>query len=365
MPRVVVLPGDGIGQEIVPQAVRVLQAVLEDAGVSMEFEEHLIGGAAIDAVGKALPEATLAACEQADAILLGAVGGPKWDNLPVLERPEMAALLGLRKALGFFANIRPVRMSPFLVDASPLKREVVEHVDLVVFRELTGGLYYGQKGRIAMPPSAYDTMVYSGDEVRRIVQLAFQTARTRRAKLCSVDKANVLETSRFWREVTNEVAQDFPDVELTHMYVDNAAMQLVRKPEQFDVIVTENTFGDILTDLASVLGGSIGMLASASLNGAKGLYEPAHGSAPDIAGKNLANPLATILSAALMLHYSFGLHEEATRIEKAVDAVLAAGGRTADLAKPGEAVLGTRETGDAVLAALQNRQCFSDFSSSR
>ncbi len=353
MPKVVVLPGDGIGVEIVPQAIRVLQAVLKDAPLEIEFEEHLVGGAAIDALGKALPETTLAACQEADAVFLGAVGGPKWDSLPAPERPETAALLGLRKTLGLYANIRPVRMLPALVDASTLKREVVEHVDMVVLRELTGGLYFGDKGRKEKPPSAYDVMAYTEEEVERIVRLGFETARMRRKKLCSVDKANVIETSRFWREVTTRIAGDYPDVELTHMYVDNAAMQLVRYPEQFDVIVTENMFGDILTDLASMLSGSIGMMASASLNGKKGLYEPAHGSAPDIAGKNLANPLATILSGAMMLRYTFGLEAEALRIEQAVTAVLEKGYRTGDLAKPGDKVLGTKEMSDEVIKALE------------
>jgi len=353
MPKVAVLPGDGIGAEIVPQALRVLATVLKDAPLKLEFEEHLVGGAAIDAVGKALPERTLAAAQEADAVLLGAVGGPKWDNLPAPERPETAALLGLRKTLGLYANIRPVRMLPALVDASTLKREVVANVDLVVLRELTGGLYFGDKGRKQNPPSAYDVMAYTEEEVERIVRLGFETARNRRKKLCSVDKANVIETSRFWREVANKLAREYTDVELTHMYVDNAAMQLVRYPEQFDVIVTENMFGDILTDLASMLSGSIGMMASASLNGKKGLYEPAHGSAPDIAGKNLANPLATILSGAMMLRHTFDLEIEAQRIEKAVAAVLDKGYRTADLARPGDKVLGTKEMGDAVIEELR------------
>lgn len=355
MPKVVVLPGDGIGQEIVPQAMRVVQAVIKDSPVKLEFEEHLVGGAAIDTVGKALPDETLKACLEADAVLLGAIGGPKWDTLPTAERPEAAALLPLRKHLELYANIRPVRMLPALVHASTLKQEVIENVDMVVIRELTGGLYFGEKGRKDNPRSAYDIMVYNEDEIKRIVRFGFETARQRSKKLCSVDKANVIETSRFWREVTLEVAQDYPDVELTHMYVDNAAMQLIRYPKQFDVIVTENMFGDILTDLASMLGGSIGMLASASLNGRKGLYEPAHGSAPDIAGKNLANPLATILSGALMLRYTFGLEQEAQTIEQAVEKVLNDGFRTGDLAQPGDKVLGTAEMGDKVLEALGSR----------
>ncbi|SDI09791.1 3-isopropylmalate dehydrogenase [Desulfosporosinus hippei] len=353
MPNVLVLPGDGIGLEITPEAVKVLEAVLKDHPQSLKFQYGLIGGAAIDEVGKALPDATLEAAQAADAILLGSVGGPKWDTLPAPQRPELGGLLAIRKALGLFANIRPVKMLPMLVDASTLKPEVVKNVDLVVLRELTGGLYFGEKGRGTNPRSAFDNLIYTEEEIQRIVELGFQTAMKRRKKLCSVDKANVLESSRFWREITLEVAKNYPEVELTHMYVDNAAMQLVRWPEQFDVIVTENMFGDILTDLASMLMGSIGMISSASLNGSKGLYEPAHGSAPDIAGKNIANPLATILSGALMLRYSFGLEEEAQKIERAVEQVLEEGYRTADLAKPGDKVLGTREMGDAVVKALK------------
>ncbi|MGC7873626.1 3-isopropylmalate dehydrogenase [Desulfosporosinus sp. SYSU MS00001] len=352
MPKVVVLPGDGIGQEITPEAIKVLKAVLKDSSVKLEFENHLIGGAAIDEVGKALPDATLEAALAADAVLLGSVGGPKWDTLPAPQRPELGGLLAIRKALTLFANIRPVKMLPMLVESSTLRPEVVQNVDLVVLRELTGGLYFGEKGRTKNPASAFDTLIYSEEEIRRIVELGFQMARQRRGKLCSVDKANVLESSRFWREITLDVAQKYPEVELTHMYVDNAAMQLVRYPTQFDVIVTENMFGDILTDLASMLMGSIGMISSASLNGKKGLYEPAHGSAPDIAGKNIANPLATILSGALMLRYSFDLEEKAKLIERAVERVLEEGYRTTDLAKPGDKVLGTREMGDAVVAAL-------------
>lgn len=352
MPKIAVLPGDGIGQEIVPQAVRVLKAVLGDNGPDFEFSEYPVGGAAIELVGKALPDETLKGCQEADAVLLGAVGGPKWDHLPASERPETAALLGLRKGLNFYANIRPVRMIPSLLSTSTLKEEVLDGVDMVVIRELTGGVYFGEKGRSDNPRSAYDMMTYSEEEIRRILIQGFETAKIRNKKLCSVDKANVLETSRLWREMANELSKDYPEVELIHLYVDNAAMQLVRNPKQFDVIVTENMFGDILTDLASMLGGSIGMLSSASLNGQKGMYEPAHGSAPDIAGKNLANPLATILSVALMLRYTFGMEEEALRIEKAVEKVLEQGYRTGDLAQPGDKVVGTVEMGDAVLAAL-------------
>lgn len=354
MPKILVLPGDGIGKEITPEAVKVIQAAAKVRSIDLTFEYGLIGGAAIDEAGKALPDETLAAAQAADAILMGSVGGPKWETLPAQERPELGGLLKIRKALSLYANIRPVKMSPMLVDASTLRPEVVKDVDLVVLRELTGGLYFGEKGRKTNPPSAYDTLIYSEEEVRRIVELGFQLAEKRRRKLCSVDKANVLESSRFWREITIDVAKDYPAVELTHMLVDNAAMQLVRQPKQFDVIVTENMFGDILTDLASMLGGSIGMMPSASLNGKKGLYEPSHGSAPDIAGKNIANPLATILSGALMFRYSFDLEEEAQMVERAVETVLAAGYRTPDLAKPGDKVLGTKEIGDAIVAAINS-----------
>lgn len=352
MPKIAVLPGDGIGQEIVPEAVKVLKAVLANSPEKFEFIEYWVGGTAIDKCGKALPEETLKGCEEADAVLLGAVGGPKWDHLPAGERPETAALLGLRKGLEFYANIRPVKMLSSLIDSSTLKKEVVENVDMVVIRELTGGVYFGEKKRIENPLSAYDMMSYSAPEIERIIRLAFEIAQNRRKKVCSVDKANVLETSRLWREIAIKVSKDYPEVELSHLYVDNAAMQLVRYPEQFDVIVTENMFGDILTDLASMLGGSIGMLSSASMNGKKGMYEPAHGSAPDIAGKNIANPLATILSAALMLRNTFGLDKEAQQIETAVAKVLDQGYRTADLSQPGDKCLGTKEMGDAVVAAL-------------
>lgn len=353
MPKIAVLPGDGIGKEIIPQALRVLEVVLAGNKNKFDFQEYLFGGAAIDEVGRALPEETLKACKEADAVLLGSVGGPKWDNLPARERPELGALLPLRKELGLYANIRPVKVLPSLISASTIKEEIVKNVDLVVFRELTGGLYFGEKGRHNDPPAAYDVLMYTEEEIRRIVELAFETAHGRKKKLCSVDKANVLESSRFWREIATDVAKKYPDVELTHMYVDNAAMQLVRYPAQFDVIVTENMFGDILTDLASMIAGSIGMLSSASLGGKKGLYEPSHGSAPDIAGKNMANPLATILSAAMMLRYTFDLNAEADRIEKAVVKVLDQGYRTADLAKPGEKAVGTTTMGDAVVAALE------------
>ncbi|NLL51320.1 MAG: 3-isopropylmalate dehydrogenase [Peptococcaceae bacterium] len=353
MPKIAILPGDGIGQEIVPEALKVLRAVLGDKIKEYDIQEYLVGGAAIDRSGKALPPETLKACQEADAVLLGAMGGPKWDNLPADERPERGALLPLRKELGLYANIRPVKMIPALISASTLKEHVVQNVDLVVIRELTGGIYFGEKGRKSNPPAAYDLLYYTEEEIRRILKIAFETAQARKKKLCSVDKANVLESSRFWREIAEDMAKDYPEVELTHMYVDNAAMQLIRYPEQFDVMVTENMFGDILTDLASMLGGSIGMLASASMNGKKGLYEPAHGSAPDIAGQNKANPLAIILSAAMMLRFTFGLEQQAARVEQAVRKVLDQGYRTGDLAGPQEKIIGTREMGDAVVAALR------------
>lgn len=355
MPKIAVLPGDGIGVEIVPQAVKVLDCVAKKYGYEFTYEEGLIGGAAIDATGKPLPEETLELCRSSDAILLGAVGGPKWDNLPVSQRPEAAALLPLRKTLGLYANIRPAFLYPALASASTLKEEVIRGTDLVTIRELTGGLYFGEKRREKTETGeiAIDTLVYSTEEIERIVRLAFEIAKTRRKKVTSVDKANVLESSRLWRETVNRVHQDYPEVELEHMYVDNAAMQLVRRPTQFDVIVTENMFGDILTDLASMLTGSIGMLPSASLGGKVGLYEPSHGSAPDIAGQNKANPLATILSAAMMLKYSFGYHEAAKDVEEAVARVLELGYRTPDIMEEGKKLVGTDTMGDLVCEQLE------------
>jgi len=348
--RIAVLPGDGIGAEIVPEAIGVLEVIARKYGHQFEFTEGLIGGAAIDAMGMPLPEETLTLCRASDAILLGAVGGPKWDNLPVALRPEAAALLGLRKGLGLYANIRPAILYPALADASTLKREVIAGIDLMVIRELTGGLYFGEKRRekTATGERAIDTLVYTTEEIERIARLGFQMAMKRRRKLASVDKANVLESSRLWREVVTRLAPEYPEVELAHMYVDNCAMQLVRNPKQFDVIVTENMFGDILTDQASMLSGSIGMLASASIGGKVAMYEPSHGSAPDIAGQDKANPLATILSAAMMLRYSFGLDREAEVIEKAVPAVLDAGYRTGDIMEDGKTLVGTRKMGQLV-----------------
>ncbi|GAB4570433.1 MAG: 3-isopropylmalate dehydrogenase [Anaerolineae bacterium] len=354
--RIVVLAGDGIGPEVTAEAQQVLEAVGERFGHRFEFEPHLLGGCAIDATGTALPEETVAACQAADAILLGAVGGPKWDDPRAPVRPEQG-LLGIRKALGLFANLRPVKVYPQLLHASTLRPEVLEGVDFLVVRELTGGLYFGPRQEAGDDgDKAYDTMVYSRREIERVVRVAAQAAQGRRRKLTSVDKANVLASSRLWRRVTTEiVSQEYPDVALEHLLVDAAAMALIRRPASFDVIVTENMFGDILTDEASMLAGSMGMLPSASLGEElnrhgypRGLYEPIHGSAPDIAGQGIANPLAAILSAAMLLRHSLGLEREAVVIEQAVEAALAAGYRTADIAEPGQATVGTREMGDKV-----------------
>jgi 3-isopropylmalate dehydrogenase len=353
--KIAVLPGDGIGPEIVRQAVKVLNALGRD-GLQVELEEAPFGGAGFDAEGDPLPERSLKLAKDADAVLCGAVGGPKYDALPRPQRPEQG-ILRIRKELGLFANLRPAVLYPELVGASTLKPEVVSGLDVMIIRELTGDIYFGEpRGRrenARGDREGYDTMLYSEPEIRRIVEVGFQTARKRGRKLTSVDKENVLETSRFWREIAVDVAKKYPEVALTHMYVDNAAMQLVRNPKQFDVIVTGNMFGDILSDEASMLTGSIGMLPSASLDAAgKGLYEPIHGSAPDIAGQNLANPLATILSVAMMLRYTFDKDEWAYRIEAAVKKVLADGCRTADIYEAGTRKLGTQEMGDAVVAAL-------------
>jgi 3-isopropylmalate dehydrogenase len=353
--KIAVLAGDGIGPEIVGEAVRVLE-VLRREGLSLETETAPIGGAGYEAAKHPLPESTLALARQADAILLGAVGGPQWESLPRALRPEQG-ILGIRKALGLFANLRPALLYPELAAASTLKADVVAGLDIVILRELTGDIYFGEpRGRRrndAGEDEGFDTMRYSASEIRRIARVGFETARARGRKLCSVDKANVLDTSILWREVVTETAKDYPDVELSHMYVDNAAMQLVRNPKQFDVIVTGNLFGDILSDEASMLVGSIGMLPSASLDAKrKGLYEPIHGSAPDIAGQDKANPLATILSVAMMFRYTFARADVADRIERAVRAVLASGLRTGDIAMPGEKTIGTRAMGEAVAAAL-------------
>jgi 3-isopropylmalate dehydrogenase len=353
--KIAVLPGDGIGPEIVAQAVRVLHALARD-GLAFELAEAPVGGTAYDASGDPLPPATLALAKGADAILFGAVGGPKYDQLPRAKRPEQA-LLRLRKELGLFANLRPATIYPELAGASTLRPEVVAGLDLLILRELTGDIYFGQPRGIrttdAGEREGFDTMRYAESEIRRIAHAGFRAARKRQRRLCSVDKANVLETSQLWREVVAAVGSEYPDVALTHMYVDNAAMQLLRAPKQFDVIVTGNMFGDILSDEASMLTGSIGMLPSASLDERdKGLYEPIHGSAPDIAGQDVANPLATILSAAMMLRYSLNQERAAERVEGAVRKVLAQGLRTADIHEPGTARVGTAAMGDAVVAAL-------------
>jgi 3-isopropylmalate dehydrogenase len=352
-PRIVLLPGDGIGPEIVGATQRLLEALGE-----FEFSEELMGGCSIDAHGRALTDEVLDACRAADAVLLGAVGGPKWDTTdPNAPRPEQG-LLGLRKGMGLYANLRPVRPSPALVGASPLREDRIAGTDLLVVRELTGGIYFGDSGRDG--DVAHDTCEYSAGEIERIARVGFESARRRAEgadrtpRVTSVDKANVLETSRLWREVVGRVAPDYPDVELDHLLVDNAAMQLVSRPADFDVIVTENLFGDILSDESAMLTGSLGMLPSASLgaDGEPGLFEPVHGSAPDIAGQSIANPLATFLSAAMMLRHGLDHADEATRIETAVDAVLERGLRTPDLAGASEGTVGTDEITDAVISSL-------------
>jgi len=349
--KICVLPGDGIGPEITAEAVRVLKAL----DLKFEMEEGLLGGCAVDATDHPYPEATQKLARAADAILLGAVGGPQWDTLPREKRPERG-LLGIRKDLNLFANLRPAILYPELANASTLKPEVVAGLDILIIRELTGDIYFGQPRGIREENGervGFNTMVYSESEIRRIGHVAFQAAQKRDKRLCSVDKMNVLECTQLWRDVMIEISKDYPDVELSHMLVDNAAMQLVKAPKQFDVMVTGNMFGDILSDEASMLTGSIGMLPSASLDEKnKGLYEPSHGSAPDIAGKGVANPLATILSAAMMLRYTFGLEEQALRVESAVKKVLAQGYRTGDIYERGTNRVGTTEMGDAVLAAL-------------
>ncbi len=351
--KIVTLPGDGIGVEVVAEGVRVLKAVAGLYGHTLNFDERLIGGAAMDETGDPLPPETLEACRAADAVLLGAVGGPKWSDPAAEVRPEQG-LLGLRKGLALYANLRPVQIFPMLRAASPLRPERLEDVDLLVVRELTGGIYFGARQEATSEePAAYDTMVYTADEVARIARKAFELARGRRRKVTSVDKANVLATSRLWRQVVTQVSNDYPDVVLEHMLVDAAAMHLMRRPGDFDVLVTANMFGDILTDEASMLAGSMGMLASASVGaGSSGVYEPIHGSAPDIAGQGIANPLATILSVALLLRYSLGLEAEAQAVEAAVAATLEAGYRTPDIASEGTQSIGTVEMGDQVVARL-------------
>lgn len=346
--KIAVLPGDGIGTEVTAEARKVLEAVAQAGGHTFEFESALIGGAAIDATGNPLPDETLALCKASDAVLFGAVGGPKWDDPTAKVRPEQG-LLRMRKELGLFANLRPVKILPALINAAPVKADLLAGTDMIFVRELTGGIYFGERGRRDGGAVAYDTMVYSVPEVERVVRVAFDLARVRRKKVTSVDKANILETSRLWRQTATRIAAEYPDVEFETRLVDACAMYLIRNPSSFDVIVTTNMFGDILTDEASVLAGSMGMLPSASLaEGKFGVYEPIHGSAPRRAGKDMANPSAAILSAAMLLQYSLGLEEEARAVEAAVDQALAQGHRTYDVAEPGCEVLGTKAMGDVI-----------------
>ena len=360
--KIAVLPGDGVGPEVIAEAIKVLEAVGEKFGHRFTFQQGLVGGVAIDATGAALTEETLSMCRSCEAVLLGAVGGPKWDDPKAKVRPE-DGLLALRKGLGLFANLRPVKVFPFLIDSTTLKPEVIKGVDIMVVRELTGGLYFGQpkkRWQAIDGRQAVDTMAYSDKEIERIVKVGFELARTRRKKLTSVDKANVLETSRLWRQVAIEVSAGYPDVEMDHMLVDTCSMRLIQNPTYFDVVVTENTFGDILTDEASMLAGSMGMLPSASLAGipkggaarAFGLYEPIHGSAPKRAGQNMANPIATILSAAMMLRYSMSLVKEADAVESAVTRVLEAGHRTYDIMEEGRNKVGTKEMGGLIVDTI-------------
>ena len=353
---ITLLPGDGIGPEIMAVTVKVLEVVAQQCNLEFEFNEALIGGAAIDATGSPLPQETLAVCRQSDAVLLAAIGGYKWDNLPREQRPE-TGLLAIRAGLGLFANLRPATILPQLIDASSLKPEVVEGVDIMVVRELTGGIYFGNpKGVFSSETGeqrGVNTMAYTVSEIDRIAKVAFETARKRSGRLCSVDKANVLDVSQLWRDRITKISAHYPDVELTHLYVDNAAMQLVRNPKQFDTIVTGNLFGDILSDAAAMLTGSIGMLPSASLGSDRpGLFEPVHGSAPDIAGQDQANPLAQVLSAAMMLRYGLNEPEAATKMEQAVLKVLDLGYRTGDIMSPGCKLVGCNEIGGVLLEAL-------------
>lgn len=349
--HIALVPGDGIGPDIVSEAVKVLDKIAEMYNHEFTYTTYLAGGCAIDATGKPLPEETLKGCQESDSVLLGAVGGPKWDKVASDLRPEKA-LLGLRGGMGLFCNLRPAILYKQLSDACPLRKEIVgEGLDIMVVRELTGGIYFGKRGRDEN--SAFDTMSYTVEEIERIVRKGFEIAQKRQKRLCSVDKANILNSSQLWRSIVERLASDYPDVEVSHLYVDNAAMQLVRNPRQFDVIVTENMFGDILSDEASQITGSIGMLPSASLRSDSfGMYEPIHGSAPDIAGKDLANPIATILSVAMMLRYTFGLQTEADAIEGAVSKVLDANYRTSDIYTDSMIKVGTKEMGDLITQAL-------------
>ena len=355
--KIAVLPGDGIGPEIVAEALKILDCLRSDFGIDAETEQALIGGAAYDSVGTPFPDSTRELVKAADAVLLGAVGGPKWEPLDYSVRPERG-LLGLRSDLGLFANLRPAILYPQLLAASTLKPEFVENLDIMIVRELTGGIYFGQPRGVRVNEGGeregFNTLIYSESEIRRIGHIAFQIARKRGRRVCSVDKANVLECTELWRQVMTEVGKDYPDVQLSHMYVDNAAMQLVRQPKQFDVVVTDNMFGDILSDCAAMLTGSIGMLPSAALDAeGKGMYEPIHGSAPDIAGRGVANPIATVLSLAMLLRYSFHDPVTANRVERAVAAALDAGYRTADICSENTKRVGTAEMGDAIVAALR------------
>ena len=354
--NIAVIPGDGIGPEVVESTIKVLNAIGEKSGHRFDYEYLLAGGCAIDKFGNPLPQETLDACKKSDSVLLGAVGGPKWDDPTAKVRPEQA-LLGLRGGLGLYCNLRPAVLYKPLRDASPLKESIIgDGIDVLVVRELTGGIYFGERGKIDDNgiPAAYDTEKYNENEVRRIAKIGFESAMKRRKKVTSVDKANILESSRLWRRIIEEVAKDYPEVEVNHLYIDNATMQLVRDPGQFDVIITSNMFGDILSDEASMVTGSIGMLPSASLGeNSFGMYEPIHGSAPDIAGKGIANPLATILSAGMMLKYSFNLEDEANTIEKAVLDVLEDGYRTGDIMSEGMKLVGTEEITKLVLDKIK------------